>query len=171
MIINLDDFIHKIPNFPKEGILFYDINPIFLNPHAWQHTISSLAVLLKDVDFDLLVGVESRGFLLVSALAHHLNVPFSIIRKAGKLPGEIVSQSYGLEYGNDSLEIQTSYLKKNSKIVLIDDVLATGGTINASITLCSRIGSNVVASLFLIELLKLNGRSNISTPVLSLLQY
>jgi adenine phosphoribosyltransferase len=171
MSINLDDFIHKIPNFPKEGILFYDINPIFLDQKLWSYTIEQLAFKLKDIQFDLLIGIESRGFLLVSALALHLNVPFSIIRKAGKLPGSVISQSYGLEYGSDCLEIQSNALKKNQKVILIDDVLATGGTINASITLCHKINVEVVASLFLIELLALNGSKNINSKSISLLQY
>jgi adenine phosphoribosyltransferase len=151
--------------------LFYDINPLLCDYEAWNNTLDSLCDKIKDIKPDLLVAIESRGFLIAAALSLKLKIGFSLIRKQGKLPGEVISQPYSLEYNKDSLEIQVNSIKKNQKVLIIDDVLATGGTINASINLLSKLDANILGCLCLIELKKLNGRQNINIPCYSIIEY
>ncbi len=171
MSFNIDNYIGKIENFPKDGILFYDINPLLSNYIAWDQTLNMLSEKVSSLNPDLLVAIESRGFLLASALSIKLKTGFTLIRKQGKLPGKVLSQSYSLEYNNDKLEIQVDCIKKNQKVLIIDDVLATGGTINASIKLLNQLDANILGCLCLIELTKLNGRKAIDIPCYSLIQY
>lgn len=164
------DHIAKIPDFPKPGIMFYDISPLLANGAAWRQTILQLADKISDYKPDLIVGIESRGFLLAAPLAFHMGIGFAMIRKSGKLPGETWRHDYGLEYGQSTLELQKNAIAPGTKIAVVDDVLATGGTVNAAIHLLTNAGGNVLCAAFLIELLALKGREKISAPITSLLE-
>lgn len=169
--LHLKKFIAEIPDFPKKDILFYDISPLLQNPEAWKLTVDAIAEKVKELKADVIVGLESRGFLVSSAVAYALNMGFVMIRKKGKLPGELVSYSYNLEYGSDTLEIKKDAIKPNQKVVILDDLLATGGSINASCELIKKVGAIPLASICIIELLELKGRNNISIPIHTILQY
>lgn len=168
--MNLIDYIAKVPDFPKPGIMFYDISPLLANGPVWQDTIKTLAEQIKSYKPDLIVGIESRGFLLAAPLAFHMGIGFALIRKSGKLPGKTLKFDYGLEYGQATLELQQSAVKKGQKIVVVDDVLATGGTIGAAIQLLEQAGANVACTAFLIELLGLKGADKIRADKKSLIQ-
>lgn len=144
---NLDEAIRKVPDFPKPGILFYDITSIFTNTKAFAYCIDAAVEILKDKDFDLFLAVESRGFIFTSVLAYKLGKPFTLARKKGKLPGETISETYSLEYGTATLEIHTADLLPGSKVVIIDDLIATGGTLRACADMIEKSGSKV-ASIF-----------------------
>lgn len=158
---NLESHIKKVPNFPKPGIEFLDISPILGEPKLFYHLVELMENKLEGVSFDKLVAIESRGFLLGSALAYKMKKGLVMVRKPGKLPGETISESYDLEYGTDKLEILKSSLSPNEKVVIIDDVLATGGTAKAVANLCNKLNAKLQASLFFIELSFLNGRSKL----------
>lgn len=169
--IQLRDYIRNIPNFPKQGINFKDISPLLANGEAFSECTSELSVHMPD-NIDAIVGIESRGFLFGAALAQLTGVGFVPIRKPGKLPAETHSIEYDLEYGTDTLEIHRDALSQGHRVVVVDDLLATGGTAAATIQLIEQLGAEVVACLFVIELDFLNGREKLgSTPVLSLLHY
>ncbi len=168
--MNLIDYIAKVTDFPKPGIMFYDISPLLANGPVWQDTIKILAEQIKSYKPDLIVGIESRGFLLAAPLAFHMGIGFALIRKSGKLPGKTLKFDYGLEYGQATLELQQSAVKKGQKIVVVDDVLATGGTIGAAIQLLEQAGANVACTAFLIELLGLKGAEKIRADKKSLIQ-
>jgi adenine phosphoribosyltransferase len=169
----LKQFIRDIPNFPKDGILFKDITPLLKEPSALTHTILMMSHPFKDEKIDMIASVESRGFLFGVPMAHHLNVGFVPIRKPGKLPGKTIEESYDLEYGTDRLCIHEDSIKVGDRVVLVDDVLATGGTMNASIQLVQKLGAEIVGIAFLMELVFLNGRSKLNSdiPIHSLLSY
>ena len=170
--MNLKDYIKDVPNFPKQGILFRDINPLLRNHKATREAVLMLAEPLRNLDAELVCGIESRGFLLGMLLAQELGIGFSLIRKPGKLPGEIRVQTYELEYGIDTLEIQQSAIKKGEKIILHDDILATGGTASAARQLIEKCGGEIVECNFLLELDDLKGRSHLrGVPLRSLLHY
>ena len=156
--MNLRDHIDEIPDFPKPGILFYDIAPLLREPAAWEHAVSALAEAIAPLKPDVLVGIESRGFLVAAPLALKLQTGFLMVRKKGKLPGTTVRHEYALEYGTDIIEIQADAIKQGERVVLLDDLLATGGTAAASIELLERVGASVVGCAFLIELAGLEGR-------------
>ena len=143
MSYNLDAAVKKIPNFPKEGILFYDITGILMNPDAFNYVINQMVNLYKDKNFTSIACVESRGFIFGSPLAKELGLPIVLVRKAGKLPGDIYKRSYKLEYGEAVIEVQKSDINKDDKILLIDDLLATGGTLNAAVQMFNEAGANV----------------------------
>jgi len=169
--MNLKDYITETPDFPKPGILFYDISTILSNARAWKYTIDQLKELIAPHKPDYLAAIESRGFLLAAPLAYELDVGFIMIRKKGKLPGRTVSFTYDLEYGTDTLEIQKDAIKQGDRVVVLDDLLATGGTLSATIKLLRQCGAIVPHAAGIVELTFLNGRSRLDAPFTSLLQY
>ncbi len=171
-MLDLHSYIREIPDFPKEGIKFKDITPLLLSPDAMKEAVSQFLKLLGDVKIDKVVAIESRGFLFGMLLAEKLNAGFVPIRKPGKLPAETYSEIYELEYGKDTLEIHCDALKKGEKVILHDDVLATGGTARTACNLVQKTGAEIVQCNFLIELLFLNGRNKLNSfEVVSLLKY
>jgi len=171
MTIDLKAHIRGVPDFPKEGILFYDIGTLLAHGPAWQETIERLAGIVEAENADCLVAIESRGFLVAAPLAARLGIGMAMVRKKGKLPGETESLTYDLEYGSDTIEIQKGVLKEGQRAVLIDDLLATGGTAAAASTLISRMGATLTRAVFIIELSFLSGRKRLSVPVSALLEY
>ena len=169
--MNLKDHIRSIPDFPKPGILFYDISTLLAHPKAWHTTIERLADLIRPHKPDVLAGIESRGFLLAAPLALALGTGFVMLRKQGKLPGITVRHTYALEYGTDTIEVQADAIDKGKRVVLVDDLLATGGTMAAAITLLEQVGAVVPSAACIIELSFLDGRKRLSAPVEALLQY
>lgn len=168
--MNLRDYIREIPDFPKPGILFYDIAPLLQAPAAWDYALDALAEAVAPLKPDVLAGVESRGFLVAAPLALKLQTGFIMVRKKGKLPGTTVRHEYSLEYGTDIIEVQADVIEPGQRVVVLDDLLASGGTAAASITLMERVGGQVVGCAFLVELGGLNGRDALGdVPVSSLL--
>ena len=170
--MNLTDYIKDIPDFPKKGILFRDISPLLKSPEGWSKVMTHLGLFCEETTPDLIVGIESRGFIVGSALATRQRLGFVPIRKSGKLPGNVLKADYTLEYGEDELEIQIDAFEGNPRVLLIDDLLATGGTVNASTELIEKAGGQLVGCGFIIELNELNGRENVpNVPVRSLIRY
>ncbi|MCG5243069.1 adenine phosphoribosyltransferase [Azospirillum doebereinerae] len=169
--MDLKDHIRGIPDFPKPGILFYDVSPLLAHGPAWKTAIDRLADAVRPHRPDVLVGIESRGFLVAAPLALALGIGFVMVRKRGKLPGDTVAHSYDLEYGTDTIEVQSDAVKPGQRVVVLDDLLATGGTMAAAVTLLRRIGADVRAAAFLVELTFLNGRDKLDVPSLSLMAY
>ncbi|MBL1353437.1 MAG: adenine phosphoribosyltransferase [Zetaproteobacteria bacterium] len=168
---HLRDFIRDIPNFPKVGITFKDITPLLANGDAFAACVSELSCLIEN-DVDFIVGIESRGFLFGAALAQLTGLGFIPVRKPGKLPADVHAIDYELEYGMDRLEIHRDALSAGHKVVIIDDLLATGGTAEATINLVQQLGAKVSACLFVIELEFLEGRKRLEgTPVHHILAY
>jgi adenine phosphoribosyltransferase len=169
--MDLKTRIAQIPEFPKPGILFYDISPLLGDGEAWGEAVRRLAKQVRPYRPDLLVGIESRGFLAAAPLAYELGIGFAMVRKRGKLPGTLVGHDYALEYGTDRVEIQADSVKKGQRVVVLDDLLATGGTMAAAITLLRGCGADVVAVAVLIELGFLDGREKLDVPVEALMQF
>ncbi|WP_158046631.1 adenine phosphoribosyltransferase [Skermanella pratensis] len=169
--MNIKDHIRSIPDFPKPGILFYDISTLLAHADAWQETVRQLSDAVRPHKPDLLVGIESRGFLVAAPLALSLGLGFVMIRKRGKLPGDIITHSYDLEYGTDTIEIQADAIKPGSRVVVLDDLLATGGTMAAAVSLLRRMGAEVAAAQFIIELGFLNGAAKLDVPAQALVTY
>jgi adenine phosphoribosyltransferase len=169
--MDLKEHIRGIPNFPKPGILFYDISPLLRHEDAWQVAMGRMSKAVRAYHPDLLAGVESRGFLIAAPLALKLGCGFIMLRKGGKLPGETIGLEYGLEYGRDRIEVQADAVHRGQRIVVVDDLLATGGTMAAGISLLRQVGAIVPAAAALIELAFLRGRSRIDTPCESLMTY
>ena len=169
--IDLKNHIRSIPDFPKPGILFYDISTLLAHPKAWHTAIERLADLIRPHKPDVLAGIESRGFLLAAPLALALGTGFVMMRKQGKLPGTTVRHTYSLEYGTDTIEIQQDAVHKGARVVLVDDLLATGGTMAAAVNLLETVGAVVPATAVIIELTFLEGRKRLTPPVETLLQY
>lgn len=171
----INEIVRNVPNFPIEGILFKDITPIFLYPDICNEIAEFLAKqAIQHEKIDAVAGVESRGFLFGILLAQKLNVPFHLIRKKGKLPGETVQYTYNLEYGSATIEIHKGFVKNGDKVLIHDDVLATGGTASAAANLIAMEGGIVSGFSFLIELNALNGRKILSenfSNVFSMIQY
>jgi adenine phosphoribosyltransferase len=164
--------IRDIPDFPKPGIVFKDITPLLADGRLFGDTIDALAGRYKDQKIDTVLGIESRGFIIGAALAYKLGAGFSIVRKPGKLPYETHSASYQLEYGSDRLEIHVDGVAKNSRVVIADDLIATGGTAKATAELVTKLGATVVECAFVIELAFLKGRNRLKPHgVFSLLRY
>jgi adenine phosphoribosyltransferase len=157
IVMNLLDYLPGVPNFPKPGILFRDISPLLADPIAFKEAIRQLNQLANDFDYTHILGIESRGFIFGSALAQHAQKGLVLARKPNKLPLATHRQSYGLEYGNDCLEIQQSTLPAGAKVLMIDDVLATGGTLIASKKLLKSAGFEVIGAMTLLEIASLNG--------------
>tara|TARA_Y100001968_G_scaffold330842_1_gene383748 strand:+ start:1760 stop:2278 length:519 start_codon:yes stop_codon:yes gene_type:complete len=162
----LKKYILEINNFPKQGIQFKDINPIYKEPKIWMELMLPLQKLIDIAKPDYIAGIESRGFITASALAFKNEIGFIGIRKANKLPGKVIGINYQLEYGLDRLEIQENLITKNRKILVIDDLLATGGTASAAGQLIRKAGANLIGYAFLVELTKLNGRKNLDTELI-----
>ncbi len=156
--MDLKTLIRDVPNFPKEGIIFKDITTLLKNPDGLADALKELYNLAKDKSVDKVVGIESRGFILGGALAEKLGVGFVPIRKPGKLPAETLSETYSLEYGTDTIEIHKDAISPGEKVLLHDDLLATGGTMKAASNLVEKLGGKVVQISFIIELDFLNGR-------------
>ncbi|MBP6767892.1 MAG: adenine phosphoribosyltransferase [Reyranella sp.] len=169
--LDLKQHIRSIPDFPKPGILFYDISTLLAHPKAWHTAIERLADLIRPHKPDVLAGIESRGFLLAAPLALALGTGFVMMRKQGKLPGTTVRHTYSLEYGTDTIEIQQDAVHKGARVVLVDDLLATGGTMAAAVNLLETVGAVVPATAVIIELTFLEGRKKLAPPVETLLQY
>ena len=155
----IDKYIRTIPDFPEEGIMFRDITTVTQDPEGLKLAVDSMTDLIKDLDFDVMAGVESRGFVFGTPVAYNMGKGFSLIRKKGKLPYETIAQEYDLEYGTATIEMHTDALKPGQKVVLIDDLIATGGSAKAAIKLIEKLGAEVVACIFLVELKGLNGRA------------
>lgn len=158
----LKEYIRSIPDFPEKGIIFRDVTSILMDEDGLKLAIDELAKCLEGMDFDVIAGAESRGFLFGMPLAYLLHKPFVPIRKKGKLPCETVEKTYDLEYGTATIEIHKDAIKPGDKVVLLDDLIATGGTMKAAAELVEELGGEVVEMLFLIELVDLKGREVLS---------
>lgn len=170
--IDLQSFIRDIPDFPKPGIVFKDITPLLKDPIAFRATIDQLADCFKDAKVDAVLGAEARGFIVGAPLAYKLGVGFLPVRKPGKLPYQRRQASYSLEYGKDSLEVHIDAITKGQRVLLVDDLLATGGTMEACCRLVEELGGIVVGCAFIVELAFLNGRLKLAKHVVnSLISY
>ncbi|MGH7077239.1 MAG: adenine phosphoribosyltransferase [Acetobacteraceae bacterium] len=169
--MDLRDRIRGIPDFPKPGILFRDISTLLRDAEAWQVAMQRLARVVAPYRPDLLAGIESRGFLVSAPLALTLGCGFMMLRKRGKLPGPTVGYDYALEYGSDRVEIQVDAVVPGQRVVIVDDLLATGGTMSAGIALLRQVGAAVPAAAALIELAFLDGRRRLDVPFESLISY
>ena len=164
--------IRHVPDFPKPGILFYDITTLLRDPVGLAEVLDGLSEPFRDQQIDLVVGIESRGFILGAAVADRLRAGFVPVRKPGKLPARTIQQSYDLEYGSDTLEIHQDAIEQGQRVLIVDDLLATGGTARAALDLVKKTGGEIVGLAFLVELLFLNGRARLEdTPVFVALQY
>jgi adenine phosphoribosyltransferase len=169
--MDLKQHVRSIPDFPKPGILFYDISTLLAHPDAWRATVRRLAAALRPHRPDLLIGIESRGFLVAAPLAYELGRGFAMVRKQGKLPGRTARFTYDLEYGTDTIEIQEDAISAGQRVAVLDDLLATGGTMQAAINLVRRSGGEVTAAACIIELTFLHGRSRVDVPFTSIVAY
>jgi adenine phosphoribosyltransferase len=170
--MDLKQHIRSVPDFPKAGILFYDITTLLRDPQGFKMTIDMLSTPYLDQGIDAVVGIESRGFILGAAVAERINAGFIPIRKPGKLPAKALKETYDLEYGKDAIEIHEDAIASGQRILIVDDVLATGGTASAAVQLVKKLGGELHGVAFLIELLFLNGRQKIAAEkVFSVLQY
>jgi adenine phosphoribosyltransferase len=164
--------IREIPDFPKPGILFYDITTLLKDPQAYRESIDLMIEPYKDAGVDLVVGMESRGFIFSGPIAYQLGAGLIPVRKLGKLPAETVSVEYALEYGSNTLEIHKDAIKKGQRVLIVDDLLATGGTVRGTIELVERLQGQIVGLAFLVELLFLKGRDRLSGyKTTSVIQY
>lgn len=154
--------IRNVPDFPKPGILFYDITTLLRDPEGFHGVVEALAAPFRGKDIDLVVGIESRGFILGGAIAEALGAGFVPVRKPGKLPAKAVRESYALEYGTDTLEIHEDAIAPGQRVVIVDDVIATGGTAKATASLVRKLGGTVAGLAFLVELEFLNGREQLA---------
>lgn len=162
--MNLLDHIDIIPDFPKPGINFYDIQSLLKKPEIWGQITDILAEKTKSSGADLILGIESRGFLTGLPVAQKLGLPFGMVRKKGKLPGNTIAQSYELEYGTDTIEVQENLIETGMKIAILDDLLATGGTMKATGDLVRKAGGEIVLSACIIELFELGGKDKLDFP-------
>ena len=168
----LKNLIREVPDFPKPGILFYDVTTLLKNPDGLQAVMDSFDKAFQDRPIDKVVGIESRGFILDPTLALRFNAGFVPVRKPGKLPGKTIQASYDLEYGSDSLEIHLDAIEEGEEILIVDDLMATGGTAKAALELVRRLGGKVRTVAFLIELEFLSGRNQLQdVEVFSLIRY
>ena len=157
----IEDYIRSIPDFPQEGIIFRDVTSILEDADGFELAIDSMQKLLEGMDIDVIVGAESRGFIFGAPIAYNLHKPLVLVRKKGKLPCETVEQSYDLEYGNAVIEMHKDSIKPGQKVVIIDDLIATGGTVEAAAKLIESLGGEVVKMVFLMELAGLKGRERL----------
>jgi adenine phosphoribosyltransferase len=163
--------IRAIPDFPQPGVLFYDISTLLAHPQAWRAMVEELAEAVRPYRPDLLVGIESRGFLVAAPLAYTLGCGFAMVRKKGKLPGRTARFTYDLEYGSDTIEIQEDAIAAGQRVVVLDDLVATGGTLQAAIELVRRQGGSVEGAACIIELTFLRGRERIGVPLTTMIAY
>ena len=157
----IEEYVRSIPDFPEPGIIFRDITSVLQDADGLQLAIDSMIKLLDGVDYDVVAGTESRGFIFGVPIAYEMHKPFVPVRKKGKLPCETISQSYDLEYGQATIEMHKDSIKPGQKVVLVDDLIATGGTIEAAIKLVEQLGGEVVKVIFLMELAGLKGRERL----------
>lgn len=169
--MDLKTWIRDVPDFPKPGIMFRDISPLLADHHAWRAAVDRLAEIVRPHRPDLLAGIESRGFLVTAPLALVLGCGFMMVRKKGKLPGRTIPFTYDLEYGTDTIEVQDAFVHRGQRVVVLDDVLATGGTMGAAIGLLRKAGAVVPAAACIIELSFLEGRKRLDVPFSSLVTY
>ncbi len=172
--MNLKDTIRTIPDFPKKGIMFRDITTLMTNPKGFTEAVKQLAAPYKNTQIDNVVGIEARGFIFGAALAVELGAGFVPVRKKGKLPFDTYEQDYDLEYGTDTLELHADAVRGQERILLIDDLIATGGTAEAAVKLLRKAGGNVIAAAFVIDLPDLGGRQRIEAmgvPVTTLVEF
>ncbi len=170
--MDLKKYIYDIPNFPKEGILFRDITPLLNNGEAYKYAVNQMVEYAKKVKATKILAPEARGFLFGTCVAYELGIPFVPVRKPGKLPREIISEKYDLEYGTNEISIHKDAINPKEKILIVDDLLATGGTVNAVTKLVERCNAEVVGMAFAVELVDLKGRELLKKyDVMSLLQY
>jgi adenine phosphoribosyltransferase len=155
------DYIRTIPDFPHEGIMFRDVTTLFADPRGMRLTIDQMLAPYVGMQIDKVVGLEARGFILGGAVAHQLSVGFVPVRKAGKLPGAVISQDYQLEYGAATVELHEDAIEAGEKILVVDDLLATGGTAEAGIKLIERLGGEIVSCAFIVDLPELGGRKRL----------
>jgi adenine phosphoribosyltransferase len=171
-VLDLRKYIREIPDFPKPGILFRDITPLLSSPAAFRTAVVELANPFRQAKIDVVAAAEARGFIFAAPIALELNAALVPIRKPGKLPFETIAHSYDLEYGSDTLEIHTDAIPPGAKVLVVDDLLATGGTVEACAKLVEKAGGKVIACAFLIELGELNGRQKIAKyETVSLVRY
>lgn len=161
--MNLLDYLPVVQDFPKPGIMFRDISPLLANPQAFQEAIKQLTILTEYFEYTHILGVESRGFIFGAALANHLAKPLVLARKPNKLPLEVHRESYGLEYGQDLLEMQKKIIPEGAKVLIVDDVLATGGTFLAAANLVKKANAEVVGAVSLLEIKFLQGAEKLAT--------
>jgi adenine phosphoribosyltransferase len=173
--VSVDDLrakIREVPDFPKPGILFYDITTLLKDPDAYREAIDLMTAPFADKSVDVVVGMESRGFIFSAPMAYQLRAGLVPVRKLGKLPAETVSVEYALEYGTNTLEVHKDAIKTGQRVLIVDDLLATGGTVNGTIDLVKRLGGEIVGLAFLVELLFLKGREKLhGQDVVSVIQY
>lgn len=169
--MDLKDHIRGIPDFPKPGVLFYDISTLLRHADAWQVAMGRMAKMVRAYQPDLIAGIESRGFLLAAPLALKMGCGFIMLRKRGKLPGATIGYDYDLEYGSDRIEIQADAVERGQRVVIVDDLLATGGTMQAGIALLRQVGAVVPAAAAIIELNFLEGRKRLDIPFEALVSY
>ncbi|MCQ2498169.1 MAG: adenine phosphoribosyltransferase [Lachnospiraceae bacterium] len=158
---DVKDYIRSIPNFPKEGVIFRDITTVIQNPEGFKLAVDKLQECLEGVDFDVIAAAEARGFIFASPIAYNMSKGISLVRKKGKLPCDTVEQSYDLEYGSATVEMHTDSIKPGDKVVLVDDLIATGGTLEAAAKLVEKLGGEVVMVLCIVELPALKGRERL----------
>ena len=170
-MVDLNEFIADVPDFPEPGIVFKDITPLLASPSAFLQAVDEMAGPFLTAGVGIVVGIESRGFLLAGSVAERIGSGVGLVRKPGKLPRATVSVTYELEYGTDSLEIHADAFAQGTKVLIVDDVLATGGTLAATRELVEKAGGNVVGATMLMELSFLNGRSRFDGPLHAVLTY
>lgn len=170
--MNLKNYIAEIPNFPKEGILFRDITPLMADGEAFKEAVSQIEAFAREKKADIIVGPESRGFIFGCPVATNMGIGFAPVRKPNKLPRETISYQYDLEYGANELHMHKDAIKPGQKVLIVDDLLATGGTVEATIKIVEQMGGEVVGCAFLIELLSLKGRETLNKyDVFTVLSY
>jgi adenine phosphoribosyltransferase len=170
-MVDLYEYIVDVPDFPEPGVVFKDITPLLAHPSAFLQAVDEMAGPFLDSGIDIVVGIESRGFLLAGSIAERIGSGVGLVRKPGKLPRETVSVTYELEYGTDSLEIHEDAFDSGARVLIVDDVLATGGTLAASKSLIEKAGGKVVGATMLVELSFLEGRSKFQGPLHAVLVY
>ncbi|MER1986027.1 MAG: adenine phosphoribosyltransferase [Solibacillus sp.] len=170
--MDLRQYVTTVENWPKEGISFKDITTIMDNGPAYKYATDQIVEYAKEVGAEIIVGPEARGFIIGCPVAYALEIGFAPVRKPGKLPREVISVDYGLEYGTDTLTMHKDAIKPGQKVLICDDLLATGGTVEATVRLIEELGGEVVGAAFIIELVELKGREKISNcPIKTLIQY
>lgn len=171
LVAEIEAHVREVKDFPKQGIIFRDITPLLKSPRVWRSTVAELSLMASSMKPTIIACIEARGFVIGVALAQEMSLPLILIRKAGKLPPPVEGGDYGLEYGSDRLEISTGCVTPDDKVLVVDDVLATGGTAELAASLVTKQSADVVGFLFLLEIVPLHGRSRLTGPVSTLLKY